>query len=277
VGRWPFRALRTDALPDLESLLVQNGITGAVVASLDAVLCPDPMVRNEPLLREIARRGPGFDWIATAVIDPTLGGWEKMAGACLALGARCLKLVPTYHLYPLTDAGLARTDGLGVPWVRQAARDGLAAVDRLCRLAAARQVPVALQVRLEDERAHHPLMRVPGLPAQEVAALAQRHPDGRFVVCGATNAELPPLRARNIWVEISFVESEDTLAGALAHVAPDRLLLGTHAPFFYPAVGVAKVVAADVSAGIRHGVGRGNAEALWPVVGSPGQDRPGGR
>jgi len=264
VGRWPFRVPGAQTVPALERLLAAHGLSGAVAAPLDAVLCPDPMLYNEPFLAAVRRRASGFRWLPAAVVDPTLGGFAEAARRCLALGARCFKVLPNYHLYPVVERGLSRAEALGVPWVKEAARGGLDGLDQLCRLAAGEGVPVSVQIRLQDERAQHPLMRVPPVPAAEVAELAARHPDCRFVVSGAYHAELAALgRSENIWVEISFVESEDTLAGAAAHVSWNRLLLGTHAPFFYPAVALAKVEAAGVGEDERRAVARGNAEGLW--------------
>jgi predicted TIM-barrel fold metal-dependent hydrolase len=45
----------------------------------------------------------------------------------------------------------------------------------------------------------------------------------------------------NVSAELSSVESGDTLSNALAVIGDDRVLLGTHAPIYYPAAGVAKV------------------------------------
>ena len=73
-------------------------------------------------------------------------------------------------------------------------------------------------------------------------------------------------RSENIWVEISFVESQDTLAVAATHIAVARLLLGTHAPFFSPTVAMAKVRAAATE-DERRAVAHDNALGLWgPAV-----------
>ncbi len=263
VGSWPFRpsgAARTPAA--LERLLLAHGVEGACAAPLEPILAPDPMPANLAFLEAVRRRRGGrFRWVPAVIVDPTLEGGEADVRHCLELGARCLKVLPSYHLY----AEVAVAAAASTPWVRPAAEAGHRALDALCALAASSGVPVAVQLRLQDERAQHPLMRVPGVPPADVAALARGHPNTRFVACGAYLAELAALApAGNVAVELSFVEGEDTLAQALARVGAGRVLLGTHAPLHYVRAGLAKVeAAAGVTPEVRAAVGWGNAEALW--------------
>lgn len=258
VGRWPFRPAAL-TLPGLEARLRTHNVEGACVAPVEAVLAPDPLPLSLALCRLAGRRRSGFRWVPTAVIDPSLRGWEEGAQASLRLGARCLKVVPNYHLYPVVPGGRVSAPA---PWVPRSAEEGLRGLHALCALAAATGVPVAVQVRLQDERTHHPLMQVPAVPAAEVAALAAQHPDGRFIACGCTLGELAAFAsARNVWVELSHVEGRETLVDALTRVPAERLLFGSHSPILYTAAAVAKVEAAPVD--VREAVARGNARGLW--------------
>jgi predicted TIM-barrel fold metal-dependent hydrolase len=88
-------------------------------------------------------------------------------------------------------------------------------------------------------------------------------PDARFLACGVYQAELAALaKAPNVAVELSSVESGDALANALAVIGPERLLLGTHAPVYEPAPGVAKVAGAVHDSVAAH-VGWKNAKAFF--------------
>lgn len=267
VGRWPFRPAAL-TLPALEARLRAHGVEGACVAPVAAVLAPDPLPLSLALCRAAGRRRRGFRWVPAAIIDPSLAGWEGGAAACLRLGARCLKVVPNYHLYPVVAGGTV--SGVA-PWVPRAADGGLRGLDALCRLAADSGVPVAVQMRLQDERTHHPLMRVPAVPAREVAALAARHPDARFLACACFLGDLAALgAAANVWVELSHVEGRDTLVDALRHVPAGRLLVGSHSPLLYTAAAVAKVESAGAPVEVREAVAHGNADRLWPADGGPG-------
>ena len=259
VGSWPFRSAAAETPAALERLLQPHGVEGACAAPLEAVLAPDPMPVNLAFLRAVRRRqGGSFRWVPAVVVDPTLAGWDDGLRRCLALGARCVKVLPNYHLYAPGQDG-------STVWVPRAAEAGRRALDELCGLAAAAEVPVGVQLRVQDERAQHPRMKVPGVPPTEVAALALRHPGTRFLACGAYLAELPAFAtAPNLSAEMSFVEGEDTLAQALGHLPATRLVLGTHAPLFYVWAGLAKVLAAgSLAPEVRAAVASGNAEALW--------------
>jgi hypothetical protein len=240
-GAWPFRALRECTPAALKARLQPLGVSQAWVASAEAILLPDPMKANEPLAESVA--GDRF-FLPVAIIDPTLATAARDARTSLEqLGFQALKLVPNYHQYALGDPRVAE----------------------LLALASERDVPVCIQLRMMDERSHHPLMKVPGLPVEEVVMLAGKHPQLRFLVCGAYGNQLRVLRdARNVWAEISFVESGQALTGALQALGPDRLVFASHSPFFYFEAEAAKldVPAEDVSPSVLQAVRHINAQAL---------------
>ena len=217
-GYWPFRSLSYRTPERLKSFLQPLGVRQAWVAAAEAILYPDPMLANETLLPAVA--GDPF-FLPVAIVDVTLATWEGDAQACLNhWGCGALKLVPNYHQYDL-----------GHPRVAE-----------LVALAQQACVPVCVQVRMMDERSHHPLMKVPRVPTEEVAALARRHPDARFLVCGAYQGELRALReAPNVWAEIAMVESERSLWGAIDALGPDRVVFASHSPFLYFAAAAAKL------------------------------------
>jgi len=130
-------------------------------------------------------------FLPVAVIDVTLATWRRDALTCLGRwGCRAFKLVPNYHEYDLSHPRVAD----------------------LVDLAEDVQVPVCIQVRMMDERGHHALMKVPGVSLEQLVPLARRHPDARFLVCGAYYRELASLAdATNVWAEISLVERERPL------------------------------------------------------------------
>ncbi len=225
-GHWPFRQLAQTEFEGLKVHLKQHGVTQAWVAAVESVLLPDPMEGNEPLLTSVSA-DPFF--VPFAVIDVSLATYLDDAAACLK-NWRCggFKLLPNYHSFPVNDAR----------------------VTKLLEMAAAENVPVSFQLRMVDERAHHPLMKVPGVPAADVAALAAAHPKNRFLACGAYHAELKHLQsaAKNLWVELSSVESGESLVNALKIVSGERIVFGSHSPFYYfEAVAEKLNVGSDVS------------------------------
>lgn len=246
-GAWPFRShgYRTPAA--LREYLVARGVTQAWVASAEAILYPDPMQGNEPLWR-VAEGDPFFQLVP--VIDVTLPTWQRDLRLCLEMwGCRAVKLVPNYHGYSLVDAR----------------------VEELVCLVAECGVPICVQIRMMDERAHHPLMKVPGVPVTEVAELARRNPEARFLACGAYQVELKELsQVSNVWAELSFVESARTLVQAVGILGAERLVFGSHSPLLTFEAGAAKlnVDEDEVAAELARRVQETNAEAL--LLGSAG-------
>ena len=217
-GYWPFRCLSVRTPEALKASLKSQGVSRAWVAASEAILYPDPMLGNDALFAAIS--GDPF-FLPVAIIDPTLATWERDTRTRLGrheCGA--LKLVPNYHGYDLDGPSVAS----------------------LVHFARETDVPVCIQVRMMDERSHHPLMKVPGVSCNEIASLANRHPSTRFLVCGAYRGELATLRdCTNVWCEISMVEAERSLWQAVDTLGPERVVYGSHSPFLAGAAALAKL------------------------------------
>jgi hypothetical protein len=240
-GHWPFRNLPFRSPGELKEHLSSRGVKKAWVTSAEAILLPDPMQGNLPLLAAIAN-DPFF--VPVAVLDVTLAGWRKDFGAFIENKKfRAIKLTPNYHSYSLNDP---RADGLA-------------------ECAGAAGVPVCIQVRMMDERSHHALMKVPGVPTPEIAALAKRHPKTRFLACAVDPGSLKLFAGlTNLWSEISFVESRNTLPQAIEKVGAKQLVFGSHSPLFYFETSSVKLEAAveEVSEDELRAIGEKNADAL---------------
>lgn len=246
-GSWPFRAHVERTPQELKAYLTARGVAQAWLTSASAILYPDPMLGNERLFAD-GDDDPFF--IKVAVIDVTLATWERDLAACLTRwGCRAVKLFPNYHGYTLEDA----------------------TVLRLVEVCGERNVPVCIQVRMMDERGHHPLMKVPAVPVDQIVALAQRATKTRFLACGAYQAELKRLRvAENVWADLSFVESAHALRAAVDVLGPMRLVFGSHTPLHSFAAGAAKLDASpgDVEPESLRRIQTDNARTLltgWAV------------
>jgi predicted TIM-barrel fold metal-dependent hydrolase len=240
-GYWPFRCLPHRTPNELKAHLEAKRVTQAWVAAAEAILYPDPMQANEPLFQALGEHG---FFLPVGIIDVTVATWGRDAQTCLGQwGCRVLKLVPNYHQYELSDPRVAE----------------------FVALAEEANVPVCIQVRVMDERSHHPLMKVPSVPAADVAELASRHPHVRFLACGAYQANLTPLsEAPNVWAEISLVESGQALKTAVDALGPRRVVFGSQSPLLYFDAVAAKlnVEPADVPAEVVRAVRERNAAEL---------------
>jgi hypothetical protein len=261
-GSWPFRpSLPADAA-SLERLLRAEGVTRACAYPLEAYLWPDPQEANELRLPELARSS---FFVPSAVLNPTLAGWRKGYARCRSQWrVPMVRLMPNYHLYELTHPG----------------------VDALAEQAAADRVVLGIYVRAEDKRMQNPIAQVPPVPVDDVVAMARRHASTRVVVFGFgrlwDKCELvPPVMVNqlarrreldrradlpaNLWVELSFFEHESSFANALKLFPAERLLFGTHTPFFYPRANVAKIQYSEAPDEAKAAAYRANAEQLLGV------------
>ena len=244
-GIWPFTMGAPVNLDELVARLQRVGIGGAAVSPLNAVLAPEPQAVNLALIAAVSALDGDFPVRFVPVIESSLPGWERDLDAVLESGrglVGAVKIVPNYHRYDV---------------------DGEPAV-ALARRASDAGLGICVQVRVLDERAHHPLMQVPGVPVNRIARLAQVVPGARFLACGVYQAELTALAdAPNVAVELSSIESGDALANALVVIGPERLMLGTHTPVYDPAPAVAKVHGVTDDAFIANRVGWENAMAFF--------------
>ena len=245
-GNWPFRCLSRRTPGQIRELLESRGVREAWICSVESILYPEPMEGNEPLFEQIAE--DDF-FVPVAIIDVTHATWRRDAQTCLdRWGARAFKLFPNYHQYELRDPR----------------------VSQLVDLATEANVPISIQMRMLDERAHHLLMKVPFVPPEDIVGLAQRHPAARLLVCGAHKRNIEDLsKAPNIWADTSFTEGGQALRGAAEGIGGQRVVFGSHTPIFYLDAGLAKldVEKVDVSPEVVDRVRRTNAAEL--LTGAP--------
>ncbi|MCZ7648796.1 MAG: amidohydrolase family protein [Planctomycetota bacterium] len=235
-GHWPFRAVKRREPKELKAFLQGKGVRQAWISSAEAVLYPDPMQGNEPLLEAVG--GDEF-FLPVPILDVSLPLWRKDAEECVRrFKVKAFKLTPNYHQTPLNDRK----------------------VDEFCAFAAEKKLAVCIQLRMMEERTHHPLMKIPPVQLGDLAKLASQHPTVKFLACAAFCRDLPKLReASNVFVEHSLVESPFTLKVALDAVGPERLVFGSHSPFIYYEANLAKLNADPVDVkpealrAIRHG------------------------
>ncbi|MCW8130835.1 MAG: amidohydrolase family protein [Planctomycetota bacterium] len=240
-GHWPFRRLECSVPADLKARWTDLGIREAWVAPFEGVLYQDPQTANEALAE--ALRGDPF-FVQAGAIDLTQPAWRHDAEACVKdLGCGLIKLFPSYHRFELGDAR----------------------ADELAAWAAEARVPVCVQLRMQDERGHHPLVKVPAVKPEDLAAWAQRCPRTRFLACGGYLGDLKKLAGlANLWAETSFVENGNSLPAAMEAFGAERLVFATHGPLYYPGAGAAKVAAdeQDVPSAVQDAVWSGNAARL---------------
>lgn len=244
LGRWPFLSCRQRTPEQLASHLGACGIDRALVSSIEAVLDPDPHACNLELARALREQAC---LVPLMTVDPTLGHWHECLAQYRGLGlGHALRVVPNYHRYTLDTAG----------------------VDDLAQDLAAHGAALVIQMRVEDERRQHPLMKVPGVDPTAVSALAMRHPGLRILCLCAYLGEVAALveRTPNVWVDIACVEFLNTVRKLLTKAPASRIVFGSHTPLLYTQANLMKLQHAEASAAEREMLAHQNAIDLIPAL-----------
>jgi|GEM_PF-579523 len=230
LGHWPFEPMNPSKPSQLSKHLRSHGVRWAIVSSLDAVLYRDPQWGNDVLYRSIARIEGLFP---CGVINPTLPNWKSTLELGIQAGCIMVKLFPNYHQYDLSHRS----------------------VDELMLMCEGQGILVALSVRMEDERAHPGIMRVPAVSLEEIETLAQRWLQCPILLLCPTLGEVQRLDSTdNLIFEISHVEHFHSLPTLWNVVPSDRTVFGSHTPFLYTGAAIAKLEDPEISESDRNKV-----------------------
>jgi hypothetical protein len=240
LGHYPFRRFpypHHDPA-QVKDYLQARGIARACVSSLHALFYPDPQQGNDEHLPGVVR--DDF-FLPVAVVNPALPAWRRgLARSRQEYGVRLVRLAPAYHSYDLADPQI-------VTCIQEMSDQGLL---------------VGIVKRIEDERMHPPLMKVPGVDNGALLTAAEQV-EQPLLVYGAYFGELAELAAApNLHFDIAFVETMDTLARVAGMLPASRLLFSSHAPFFYPEAAISKVQRWQTAAAARAQVAGGTLAAL---------------
>ena len=252
LGRWPFQRFDIETPRQMAAHLRKHGIGEGWVCAADSVLYPDPDVYDERLFRSLSGTR-NLHLVKT--VNPTLANWRKSLRAWAGdRGVRAVKVYPNYHQYSLKDSCAGE----------------LAAELRRLRL------PLMVAMRIEDERSHYPLMKVPGVPCKDVVALARAFPRVPVVALCSYLHEARALTAgsANIHVDTSFIEAMDTLKAAAGAMPARRILFGSHTPFFYTRAETMKLGLANISRRAWSLIARDNAQRIFKASVTGSRRRP---
>ena len=215
LSRWPFRRLAFDQTARLVAKLRENQVTEAWAGSFDGLLHRDVAAVNTRLAAE-CRKFDGILLRPVVTVNPMLPDWQEDLRRCHEeLGMHAIRINPNYHAYQLDDA----------------------ACDELFRSAGERGMIIQLALKMEDVRTHHPLMQVPTVDAEPLAALVGKHPDVRLIIMNDYGTIRGDAAARladtgQVYFEISHVEQVGGLEKFVKQVPFERVLFGSHFPFF---------------------------------------------
>lgn len=243
-GPFAFREHRFTTAADVAAHLHRLGITRAVIGSAQAITFVSPQPANELLAAELVALGNSA-LVPAAVLNPDYPGAAEDLKRCADLGFRALKLYPTYHAFDIASYASLR----------------------LMEQAGERGWPVLLCARVEDERHHHPLMKVPSLDLAAAITAARNVPDVTVILCSGNNGEivsfLSEVNRPNCYAEISWIKGPlNAIEDLVGKIGAERLLFGSHLPFSMAQTALAKVKEAFISEERKAGILSGNGEKL---------------
>ena len=245
LGRWPGRRLPLDETAMLVAKLRSQGVKEAWAGSFDALLHKDLAAANARLVEECRKNGRGL-LVPFGSVNPTLPAWEEDLRRCHEEHKMPgIRLHPNYHGYKLDDPAFAK----------------------LLDLARERGLLVQLVVTMEDERTQHTLMRAPHVDVAPLLTLLASRPSLRVVLLnwfrGVKTNLVPKLAgAGQVYFDIATLEGVGGVANLLKQVPADRVVFGSHAPFFYIESAVLKLQESVLSDTDLTAVRSGNARRL---------------
>ena len=244
LSRWPFRRLPCDETPRLVEKLRASGVTEAWAGSFDGLLHQDVAGVNARLAIECQSSGGLLKPVGT--VHPLLPDWEDDVRRCAEQhGMHAIRLNPNYHGYRLDDP----------------------VCDRLLDLAEERKLVVQIALKMEDVRTHHPLMKVPTVDVAPLEALVRRHPQTRLVILNGSGTVSAAAAANlttlgQVYFDISHAEQVGALEQLVKVVPYERLLFGSHFPFFSLESALLKFRESELGGAVTSAIQSGNARAL---------------
>jgi predicted TIM-barrel fold metal-dependent hydrolase len=265
LSRWPCRRLPLDETPALVTRLRSQGVKQAWAGSFDGLLHKDIASVNARLAEDCHKHGRGL-LVPFGSVNPRLPDWDDDLRRCHEEHKMPgVRLHPNYHGYKLEEPAFAK----------------------LLDVARERGLIVQLVVTVEDERMQHPLMRAAHVDVAPLLGLLASRSDLRIVLLnwsrGVASALLTKLSvAGQVYFDIAMLEGVGGVANLLKQVPTDRVVFGSHAPFFYLESAVLKLKESVLSEPQLASIRTDNARRLlglavrgWPrlpaVLGSNGR------
>lgn len=245
-GNWPFRPLSGATSENMLKFLKVECIKEVLVSAIEGIFYDEPQLANEKLYEAI---GDFPSLIPVAVLNPKLSNWfDNLNICCEKYNIRSLKLHPNYHYYDLKDASSRK----------------------LLNSAGEKDIPVIIQLRIQDIRAQNPQRIVPDVNIADVIESARVCSETQFIIGGirwgeATAKSKEIKKMPNLWLDISQIEYTDCLRQIIRIYGTNRLLFGTHAPFFVARSAIFKLKEANLSEEELISITSDNARELFGV------------
>ena len=226
IGHWPFRQLQYNTCASRLEHMDALGVDLAVVSNLNGVFYKDSQAANEELYNAIREERRFADrFIPFAVINPFFAGWkddiEKSIGK---FGMKGIRLYPKYHRYELNHPDCIE----------------------LVKIARDRDLPVALSLRMVDNRPSSWLDIQKEWALKDILPVIKAVPDAKFLILNVANnaslqeKEMEVFRKTNLIMDTSG-RNIVQLGEMLKTFGREKFAFGSHAPLLDHYTGLIRV------------------------------------
>lgn len=250
---WPFRRLKYDRTDKLVAKLRKHRITSAWAGSFEAVLHKQLDQSNRRLAEECAARGDRM-LVPIGSVNPAWADWEEDLRRCHEQYRMSgVRLYPAYHGYTLEHPEFAR----------------------LLSESAKRSLVVQITLRLEDERVHHVATSIPPVNLSPLPELLKKIPQAKVQLINSAgplvgNHLAALVRETQVTFDIAATEGNGGVGRLIEGKNPsyrgaipvERLMFGSHAPFFPCESALLKLFESPLSQEQLEKVMRANARRL---------------
>ena len=248
---WPFRALKYRETKALVAKLKKHRVIEAWAGSFEALLSKDMNGVNARLAAECHEHGRGF-LIPFGSVNLAWPDWQEDARRCHEVHKMPgIRIYPGYQPFDLDHPGM----------------------ESLVKMTSERGLILQLVFGMEDPRVHHPIINVTfgpllkavgGTPNAKVQVLHLSPPQGD---------DLPRFMTKpNTFMDISRLEGNGAVGRMIgtieglpsARVPVDRIVFGSHAPYFPVETALLKLIESPLDALQLQAIMQGNARRLLP-------------
>ena len=245
--QWPFRRMEGDDPASLVANLRKKGVTQAWAGSFEGLIYRDMGGVNARLAAAAKQHGPNF-LVPFGSINPKLPDWQEDVRRCVEVYKMPgIRLHPNYHGYTLDDP----------------------VAGELLALAAGKNLLVQIAISMEDIRTQSPLMVIHPVDPGPLAGIVKHTPNLRIQLLNAgyhggvnTPHAGEMMKLDDIYFDFACLENVGGVAKLVEETSPQRVLFGSHYPFFYFESSYLKVYEARLPPDQTHAILEGNARAL---------------
>ena len=249
--KWPFRRMKYGETRSLVAKLRHHRITKAWAGNFEALFSKSINEVNARLAEECRVNGEGM-LIPFGTVNPAWPDWEEDLRRCHEVHRMPgIRLYPTYQTFDLNHKEF-------IPLMSQAAERGLI---------------IQIVGDLEDSRVHHPIVLTRELSFEPLIDIMKKIPKAKVqLLCWnerVSSKLLKKLLSETIVVlDISWLEGTGALgrlidgnswSGPETPVPVERLLFGSHAPYFPVESAVIKLFESPLTLEQMKAVMNGNA------------------